>query len=67
MLKSAQRASQHEKKVVLLACQVSIGLNCVTCRRGYHTFMSSFGKTFHVEKRWKLVREMGSGAYGVVV
>ncbi|KAF8141631.1 Pkinase-domain-containing protein [Boletus edulis] len=36
-------------------------------KRGYHTFMSSFGKTFHVEKRWKLVREMGSGAYGVVV
>ncbi|KIJ20869.1 hypothetical protein PAXINDRAFT_66834, partial [Paxillus involutus ATCC 200175] len=36
-------------------------------RRGYHTFMSSFGKVFHVEKRWKLVREMGSGAYGVVV
>lgn len=35
--------------------------------RGYHTVMSSFGKTFHVEKRWKLVREMGSGAYGVVV
>jgi len=38
-----------------------------TVRRGYHTFMSSFGKVFHVEKRWKLVREMGSGAYGVVV
>ncbi|KAF8552400.1 Pkinase-domain-containing protein [Imleria badia] len=38
-----------------------------TCRRGYHTFMSSFGKPFHVEKRWKLVRELGSGAYGVVV
>ncbi|KAG9312973.1 kinase-like protein [Chiua virens] len=36
-------------------------------KRGYHTFMSSFGKIFHVEKRWKLVREMGSGAYGVVV
>ncbi|KAH7890751.1 kinase-like protein [Phlebopus sp. FC_14] len=36
-------------------------------KRGYHTFMSSFGKVFHVEKRWKLVREMGSGAYGVVV
>lgn len=29
--------------------------------------MTSFGKIFHVEKRWKLVREMGSGAYGVVV
>ena len=29
--------------------------------------MSSFGKVFHVEKRWKLIREMGSGAYGVVV
>ncbi|KAF9221333.1 Pkinase-domain-containing protein [Gyrodon lividus] len=36
-------------------------------KRGYHTFMSSFGKVFHVEKRWKLIREMGSGAYGVVV
>ncbi|KAG6336041.1 hypothetical protein ID866_3040 [Astraeus odoratus] len=36
-------------------------------KKGYHTFMSSFGKAFHVEKRWKLVREMGSGAYGVVV
>ncbi|KAH7927833.1 Pkinase-domain-containing protein [Leucogyrophana mollusca] len=36
-------------------------------KRGYHSFMSSFGKMFHVEKRWKLVREMGSGAYGVVV
>ncbi|KAJ3874580.1 CMGC/MAPK protein kinase [Lentinula edodes] len=36
-------------------------------RRGYHTLQSSFGKTFHVEKRWKLVREMGSGAYGVVI
>ena len=29
--------------------------------------MSSFGKVFHVERRWKLVREMGSGAYGVVM
>ncbi|KAF7970027.1 hypothetical protein HWV62_25324 [Athelia sp. TMB] len=28
---------------------------------------SSFGKPFHVEKRWKLVREMGSGAYGYVI
>ncbi|KIK60367.1 hypothetical protein GYMLUDRAFT_85374 [Collybiopsis luxurians FD-317 M1] len=36
-------------------------------RRGYHTLQSSFGKAFHVEKRWKLVREMGSGAYGVVM
>ncbi|KAF9072275.1 kinase-like domain-containing protein [Rhodocollybia butyracea] len=36
-------------------------------RRGYHTLHSSFGKPFHVEKRWKLVREMGSGAYGVVI
>ena len=26
--------------------------------------MSSFGKVFHVEKRWKLIREMGCGAYG---
>ncbi|KAF9045816.1 Pkinase-domain-containing protein [Hymenopellis radicata] len=36
-------------------------------RKGYHSLLSSFGKVFHVEKRWKLVREMGSGAYGVVV
>ncbi|KZT10053.1 kinase-like protein [Laetiporus sulphureus 93-53] len=36
-------------------------------RRGYHTLMSSFGKAFHVEKRWKLIREMGSGAYGYVI
>ncbi|KAH9915231.1 kinase-like domain-containing protein [Fomitopsis serialis] len=36
-------------------------------RRGYHTLMSSFGKAFHVEKRWKLIREMGSGAYGYVM
>lgn len=25
------------------------------------------GKPFHVEKRWKLVRELGQGAYGLVV
>ncbi|KZT27846.1 Pkinase-domain-containing protein, partial [Neolentinus lepideus HHB14362 ss-1] len=36
-------------------------------RRGYHALHSSYGKVFHVEKRWKLVREMGSGAYGVVI
>ena len=35
--------------------------------RGYHSLLSSFGKVFHVEKRWKLIREMGSGAYGVVM
>ncbi|KAI0057232.1 Pkinase-domain-containing protein [Artomyces pyxidatus] len=35
-------------------------------KRGYHT-LKSFDKVFHVEKRWKLVREMGSGAYGVVI
>ncbi|KAI0741938.1 kinase-like domain-containing protein [Daedaleopsis nitida] len=29
--------------------------------------MSSFGKVFHVEKRWKLIRELGSGAYGYVI
>jgi len=29
--------------------------------------MSSFGKIFHVEDRWKLVREMGCGAYGFVI
>ncbi|KIL69470.1 hypothetical protein M378DRAFT_21621 [Amanita muscaria Koide BX008] len=36
-------------------------------KRGYHSLLSSFGKVFHVEKRWKLVREMGAGAYGVVM
>ncbi|KAI0792136.1 kinase-like domain-containing protein [Abortiporus biennis] len=36
-------------------------------RQGYHSLMSSFGKIFHVEKRWKLIREMGSGAYGFVI
>ncbi|KAJ7077856.1 kinase-like protein [Mycena belliarum] len=36
-------------------------------RRGYHSLHSSFGKVFHVKKRWKLIREMGSGAYGVVI
>ncbi|EKM81834.1 hypothetical protein AGABI1DRAFT_54872 [Agaricus bisporus var. burnettii JB137-S8] len=36
-------------------------------RRGYHSLASSFGKVFHVEKRWKLIREMGAGAYGVVI
>ncbi|KAI6149816.1 kinase-like protein [Pisolithus tinctorius] len=40
---------------------------CNMRKKGYHMFTSSFGKVFHVEKRWKLVREMGSGAYGVVV
>ncbi|KAF8963409.1 kinase-like domain-containing protein [Flammula alnicola] len=36
-------------------------------RRGYHTIVSSFQKVFHLERRWKLVRELGSGAYGVVI
>ncbi|KAF8159679.1 kinase-like domain-containing protein [Crassisporium funariophilum] len=36
-------------------------------RRGYHSIVSSFHKVFHLEKRWKLVRELGSGAYGVVI
>jgi serine/threonine protein kinase len=35
-------------------------------RSGYHS-LRSFDQTFHLEKRWKLVREMGSGAYGVVM
>jgi mitogen-activated protein kinase 7 len=35
--------------------------------RGYHTLVSSFGKVFHVERRWKMIRDMGSGAYGVVM
>ncbi len=33
---------------------------------GYHS-LKSFDQTFRLEKRWKLVREMGSGAYGVVM
>ncbi|KAF8909399.1 kinase-like domain-containing protein [Gymnopilus junonius] len=36
-------------------------------RRGYHTIVSSFQQVFHLERRWKLVRELGSGAYGVVI
>ena len=35
-------------------------------RSGYHS-LKSFDQTFHLERRWKLVREMGSGAYGVVM
>ncbi|KIK60374.1 hypothetical protein GYMLUDRAFT_59506 [Collybiopsis luxurians FD-317 M1] len=35
--------------------------------KAYHTLQSSFGKAFRVEKRWKFIREMGSGAYGVVI
>ncbi|KAG8907676.1 hypothetical protein FRB99_002754 [Tulasnella sp. 403] len=34
--------------------------------RGYHTF-NVLGKDFHVDKRWKFVRELGQGAYGIVV
>ncbi|KLO19068.1 kinase-like protein [Schizopora paradoxa] len=36
-------------------------------RRGYHSLFSSFDKVFHVEKRWKMIRDMGSGAYGTVI
>ncbi|KAH9888823.1 kinase-like domain-containing protein [Cubamyces lactineus] len=37
-------------------------------RKGYHALtIASFGKVFHVEKRWKLIRELGSGAYGFVI
>ncbi|CAA7267420.1 unnamed protein product [Cyclocybe aegerita] len=37
-------------------------------RRGYHTVVTpSLHKVFHLERRWKLVRELGSGAYGVVI
>lgn len=47
---------------------VSLGMqSSLFWRRGYHSLMSSFGKVFHVEKRWKLIREMGSGAYGFVM
>lgn len=47
--------------------RVSRALNADLDCRGYHSLMSSFGKVFHVEKRWKLIREMGSGAYGYVM
>ncbi|KAG8835562.1 hypothetical protein FRC17_002482 [Serendipita sp. 399] len=33
---------------------------------GYHTF-ESMGRRFTVESRWKLVRQMGVGAFGAVV
>ncbi|GJJ11075.1 hypothetical protein Clacol_005306 [Clathrus columnatus] len=35
-------------------------------KRGYHTLYSSF-KPFHVENRWRLVQELGQGAYGMVI
>jgi hypothetical protein len=41
------------------------GFECILS--GYHALLTPFGKVFHVEKRWKLIREMGSGAYGVVM
>ncbi|KAH7106039.1 kinase-like protein [Auriculariales sp. MPI-PUGE-AT-0066] len=34
--------------------------------QGYHSFVS-MGRTFNVEERWTLGRELGQGAYGVVV
>ncbi|KDQ26778.1 hypothetical protein PLEOSDRAFT_1043792, partial [Pleurotus ostreatus PC15] len=57
---------QSPQKVlsIPLLCSLASKLNV---RRGYHSLLSSFGKVFHVERRWKLVREMGSGAYGVVI
>ncbi|KAF8074985.1 kinase-like protein [Lyophyllum atratum] len=36
-------------------------------RKGYHSLLSSFGRSFTSRGRWKLIREMGSGAYGVVI
>ncbi|KZS94596.1 kinase-like protein [Sistotremastrum niveocremeum HHB9708] len=37
-------------------------------RRGYHTLhLPSFDRIFRVERRFKLVRELGQGAYGVVI
>lgn len=35
-------------------------------KRSYHSFLC-LGRPFHVEKRWQLVRELGQGAYGLVV
>jgi hypothetical protein len=49
---------------------VTVESNCeinILRYRGYHALLTPFGKVFHVEKRWKLIREMGSGAYGVVM
>ncbi len=34
--------------------------------RGYHSFLC-FNHPFHLESRWSLQREMGQGAYGLVV
>jgi len=45
----------------------SLAFGSRTGFRGYHALPSSFGKVFNVEKRWKIIREMGSGAYGFVV
>jgi hypothetical protein len=54
--------------VLLQICRKLAGVDeCFDGCRGYHSLPSSFGKVFHVEKRWKLVREMGAGAYGVVM
>ena len=56
-------------KYVILPLSISICLDGSWWRvhRGYHTFILSFGKVFNVEKWWKLVWEMGSGTYRVVV
>ena len=63
-----QDAGGAERQCVLLFIRVAPGLMpAFNSPRGYHSLMSSFGKIFHVEKRWKLIREMGSGAYGYVM
>ncbi|KIJ55660.1 hypothetical protein M422DRAFT_78639, partial [Sphaerobolus stellatus SS14] len=35
--------------------------------RGYHILLPSNGKPFYVEDRWRMVRELGQGAYGTVI
>jgi hypothetical protein len=59
---------RHKCVISILVAGLSIRQVHLLLRlRGYHALLSSFGKVFHVEKRWKLIREMGSGAYGVVM
>lgn len=62
-----QTGPTTERQSVHAQSQCVLNLNFGVYYRGYHSLMSSFGKVFHVEKRWKLIREMGSGAYGYVM
>lgn len=55
------QSAEKVSPTLILSCYSHSGT------RGYHSVLSSFGKVFHVERRWKLIRELGSGAYGVVM